>query len=64
APALGAGGLEFKSPRPDQTLPEQQFTQAGFCPLLHPVFCSGHIPVFPDRAPGIAKAFFIRISIL
>ena len=29
-----------------------------------PVFCSGHIPVFPDRAPSIAKAFFIRIPIL
>jgi hypothetical protein len=30
APALGAGGLEFKSPRPDQPFDHQQLAEAHF----------------------------------
>jgi hypothetical protein len=34
-PALGAGGLRFKSGRPDQILLDQEVTEAEFWLLLH-----------------------------
>ena len=47
-----------------RVLPPRSFQRQNVLPEYLTVFCCGRGPVFPDRAPGIAKAFLISIPVL